>query len=210
MKIKNILKIGALFFISIMLVGCDYGKQHKLLPPLPTPIPGHATALEGTWTYKCAIDPDSQGNSVQQTQKYTGNQIEQTVTSNKGTQCKDPLIETQMIGDFTIGRKVDDHSNIDRTAHKVVVTIRDQATVDMANAGQLGDFGFGIKNWKLNVPKDLTGNKLAVAYYSLNSTELDIFKIDYNKLYSGDLNGDIVNNRPTTLDMSVWGTRPHK
>jgi hypothetical protein len=209
MKIKNMLKIGSLFFISAMLVACYGGKNNKSSP---------ATVLEGTWTYKCATDLASKGNSVQQTQKYTGNQIEQTIISNKGTQCKDPLIETQMTGDFTIGKVVDEHTHIDKIAHKVVVTLRNQTIVDMANAGKLGDFGFGfgLKDWKLNVPKDLTGNKLAFTYYSLNTDAANIFKIvagdaTYSdQLYSGDLNSKVLNNRPINLDMNFWGMRAHK
>ncbi len=209
MKIKNTLKIGSLLLLSLMLFACK-GKDKPTatdLVPVTSDASADASALEGTWTYACTADPDSQGDSLQQTQKYTGNKLVLTVTSNKGLDCKVPLITSEMAGDFTIGKAVDDHSNIARTAHHLVVTIRDQATVDMANNGELADFGFGLKDWKLNVPKDLTGNKLAVEYYSLNSTELDIFKIENNKLYTGDLNGDIVNNRPTTLNMSVWGTR---
>ena len=202
MKIKNTLKIGAVFFIAVMLGGCAH-KQRKITPP-PVGIP---TVLEGTWTYDCATDPDSQGNSLQQTQKYTGYQIVRTETSSKGLHCKKPLIESQITGTFSIGDAVDDHNNIDRTGHQIVVTIRDQATVDQANAGQLGEFGFGLTDWKLNEPKDLTSNPLADKYYFLDNTDHDIFKIKGNKLYSGDLNGDIVDNRPTTLDMSVWGTR---
>ncbi len=207
MKIKNTLKIAPLLLLSLMLFACK-GKDKTTAPaPAPAPSPAPASALEGTWTYACVADPESQGNSLQETQKYIGNKAVLTITTNRGLDCKVPLITSEMAGDFTIGKAVDEHRDIDRTAHHIVVTIRDQATVDMANAGQLADFGFGLKDWKLNVPKDLTGNKLAVEFYGLNTTEFDIFKVENNKLYSGDLNGDIVDHRPTTLDMKVWGTR---
>ncbi|MCK5818593.1 MAG: hypothetical protein KAH18_04935 [Psychromonas sp.] len=208
MKIKNFAKITTLFLISLMLVACSAKSNTALSEPTP------ATVLEGTWTYDCADDPDSDG-SLQISKTYADNNVVVSTTSYFRPDCEAPIMNTKITSNFTIGEIVnkgskDEYTKIDRTSDKAVVTILDQSTINEANygAGGLGDFGFDITDWGLNQPRDVTNNKLAIKYYHLGNTYHNIFKIDSNKLFGGDQGGPKdADGRPTVLDMKVWGIR---
>ncbi|MCK5819532.1 MAG: hypothetical protein KAH18_09855 [Psychromonas sp.] len=205
MKIKNKLIISTLLLVSLVLVACKAKEKNKFSPFSP--------GLDGTWTYLCTPDLTDPNTSTNEIQTYNNNQIEQNLTIYNDSKCIQPIINTKIKGDFTLGETVDrgsndEHTKIDRTGHELVVTILDSNTVRQANAKQLGDFGFGITNWKKDEPKVLTSNKLAIEYYLLGSTEFDIFKLTSNKLFNGDLNGDLdADGRPINLDRSAWGMR---
>ncbi len=97
----------------------------------------------------------------------------------KDSRCQTPLITEKFTGTFTIGKDpVDKHTNLDRIRGTVELIIHDKDTLTRANNSKLTDFGFGIKNWELNKPKDLSTNQNAIKYYFLNQDGPDIFRID--------------------------------
>ena len=196
------LKIHTIILLSFVLAGCHF--RGDLLPV--------HTGLEGSWRYQCVPDLYPPYGSIRQIKFYLGNKIVQNLTSYKGEHCEYPLINTNIMGHFTLGETVDkgsfdEHTKIDSSGHQVVVTILDANTVYEANNRQLGDFGFGITNWKKDEPRVLTDNKLAIKYYLLGKPLLDIYKIETNKLFYGDQAGNRdADGRPIMLDRNVWGT----
>ncbi|MCK5818097.1 MAG: hypothetical protein KAH18_02365 [Psychromonas sp.] len=230
MKTINNLKIGALLVTSLALVACNsksiYDNHTAPVPspvaPLSPLVPSIATILEGTWTYnKCSHDLNNkflvhQNWYADKFETYTNHQIKQSITWSSDEICADPIITIKTTGSFTFGDIVnkatpDEYVKTNKTPNKLLVTINDQAYIIFLNKSIptfLGsDFGFGITDWELNVPKDLTNNESAIAYFALNKPALDIFKINNKKLFEGDQGGDKdADGRPITLDVHTWGT----
>ncbi|MCK5818541.1 MAG: hypothetical protein KAH18_04660 [Psychromonas sp.] len=213
MKINNTLKVGTIILFSLALVACGKHKSPSPVTPVTpdtpvTPVIPIPAALKGTWAYKCVAETDTDNPSsfVKEKQTYNGSTVIMSDTSYSDPACQQPLVNITMTGTFKLGEIVnkgsqDEHTKIDRTSKTVVVTIQNPETVGLANAGELPSLEFGITDWKLNEPKDLTQNKLARKYYDVGDTDLNIFKIHTNKLFEGDLGGDLdPTGRPTTLN----------
>lgn len=226
MTIKNTLKIITFFFISLMLVACGSGK-HSSPPqpsppspsPPPPPPPPKVTVLEGTWKYNCVASKVIPKWSNKIINSYKDHEVTFTKISYVGTHCTSPQVTAKLTSDIVLGDTVDrgsddQHTNINTTANHIEVTINDDATLKLVNLKifkklGIGKFG-GLTDWKLNVPKDLSNNKMAIKYYRVGKTNLDIFKIDTNTLKMGDKTGDLdTDGRPITLDKNKdnWGTR---
>lgn len=233
MNIINSLKIGIIIVISLGLFACNskstYDNQPRAAVPLIPIGPISGTVLEGTWIYKkCSRVSDTDPQKlyflyVDKIATYTKNKIQVTTRwyddpyrLKQIFACVLPIITTKITRDFKFGDIIDpgskdEHTNIDKTVNKVLVTIHSVDVVYRVNREMSTmfpeNFGFGITNWVQNVEKDVTNNKLAIKFYDIGLPKLDIFNISNQKLFEGDQDGDKDSDgRPLTLDVHYWAT----
>ena len=190
-------------------------------------VPTISTVLEGVWIYnKCIFDTNnkfSQPNDwyVHTFENYRNRKLEEvsvwSLNSTPPNSCHRQVLTVNKTFSFTLGDienkgTQDEYTKINMTPTRLVVTITQEDVVFRLNnqaSTSLGDdFGFGITNWQIYEPMDLTNNKLAMKYFGLDKTNLDIFHINKDKIFEGDQGGNKdADGRPITLNTKVWGTK---
>lgn len=193
--------------------------------PTSTVIPND---IQGTWTMDCRILPEGE-SSITQKITYTDNKREVMLTyyeqSEKSwSECKIALYRIQITSDIVFGEVInkdsdDEHTKIDITVNKAVVTVLNASIVEMVNNESnpvynlmleyQSHFAIEVSNWVVNEPKDVTKQYINRNIFGNGGSMLDIYKVSDNQLFLGDKAGNLdEDNRPISLEATSRYTRP--
>jgi len=154
-------------------------------------------SLNGTWIQSCNIDED---NDVSDSQLViNGAEWLYTLTSYSDAECLEPIFATRAEIISLAGDKVTLSNGtlataVDQTITGVFMTPKSNLAATLFNSDQ----SCGIATWAIDKEEDVAS---CPEFSSIvGKTSYDIYKVENNRLYQGDGNGDTPEERPTSLD----------
>ncbi len=214
MKPTNKFKLGFFLMAALMLTGCKFHSSTS--NPTPTPnVPPVKTALQGKWESKCYESLGAYWHHYKRVYSFDQNQLITNITyyddalTKTGARCADvgKVLQADFVSNFSIGKVTDpgssdEHTNINITKTKVVLTPLNASATQVLNNNVdslLGPYkGYGIKTWKLNTATDVSTNADAIKALHINTMMPDIYNI--NKHNATGVKGVVFGNTDGNLD----------
>ncbi len=163
--------------------------------------------LEGTWETHCKTSvSDGRLNFSISKNTYKDSSVTGSDIIYKDSSCTEKVSEIKFLASYVIGDPVSDidgAKNIDLVLKDTTLTLYSSELADIYNDNNF----LGHNDWEINSPKSLLGQEFnsGCGAITQDSVLYDIFKIDGNRLYSGEntsicfASSEII--RPLDLDL---------
>lgn len=153
--------------------------------------------ITGNWVSECNIFGNQ---SFKATIKFENSKETFNFKLFEDKNCTTHSLSMAYEASYITGAKFGDGKKFNSTPSKVEMTVHLQSVIEQFNSNTNED-GCGFKNWKLNVPQNVSG-KFCHPFKmpTIGKTVYDIYKLNLNSLVFGGL--------PTQWDMVDSTVRP--
>jgi len=156
------------------------------------------TPLAGAWTTACI---NATSYSARNEVRFTAESMRWRGTSYTATNCVDQDFSFEMHNTYATGLNSGELFELDYVLEKIFFLFSSADAVRQAN-----DYVYcGIKDWRINVPRDVTGKDCGGTTYRAGDATYDLIRIDQGrKLFFGSFDngydGKTPESRPVAID----------
>ena len=154
--------------------------------------------LAGSWITPCI---SATSYSARNEVKFSPETMRWRGTSYTSTNCMDQDFSFEMHNKYEVGLNSGEHFELDYTLQKIMFLFSTQRAVTQAN-----DYVYcGIKDWQVNVSRDVTGKDCGGTIYKAGDVTYDLVRLDsgmrvYFGYFEDGRDGKSPEARPIAID----------